>query len=101
MASQICEEQRKLEEVEDDIRSEEGSPNEDLLDESMEEEDDHREPAITRSASKAAVIDLSALRATPLGGSAAAPNPVPSLLQATPQGGMVAQVEHIPAVTPA
>ena len=45
MTSKICEEQHKLEQLENDNRSEE------LLDESMEEEDNHREPADIRSAS--------------------------------------------------
>ena len=59
MASNICAEQQKLEEDNDGL-SEAGSLNADLLDESMEE-DDTREPAVTRSAAKRMVDeDISA-----------------------------------------
>ena len=59
MASNICAEQQKLEE-DNDVLSKAGSLNADLLDESMEE-DDTREPAVTRSAAKRMVDeDISA-----------------------------------------
>ena len=120
MTSNICAEQRKLEEDENDGHSEAGSLNDDLLDESMEE-DDTREPAVTYSAAKriadddisaAAVVhnkvesvpsapalnlSIPLSSATPDGGQAAA-NSIIS--ETSPKGGLTDQVTTKPVLIP-
>ena len=103
MASNICAEQQKLEEDNDGL-SEAGSLNADLLDESMEE-DDTREPAVTRSAAKrmvdedisAAIVVNNKSDSVP---SAPALIPNISLSSATPAGGQAAAICIISETSP-